>query len=100
MQCVKCGCALPARTPATAALYFDWCDECFVNLLLSERYPRCTAEDLKQVEVNRARSAETKARKKQKKQESETAENGGKKTRKSKKKQEEQGTDLWDYEDE
>jgi hypothetical protein len=89
---------LPARTPATGALYSDWCDECFVSLPLSERYPKCTPEDLRQIEENRAQLAEAKARKKAKKQGETTKENGGKKTRK-KKKQEEQGTDLWDYED-
>lgn len=98
MKCIKCGCELLTRTPPTAALYSDWCDECFVSLPLSERYPQCTAEDLKQIEINRARSAEAKARKKAKKQGEIVTENG-KKARKSKKKQEEEGNDLWNYED-
>lgn len=99
MQCIKCKRELPERTPTTAALYANWCDKCFVKLPLSERYPKCTAEDLRQVEENRVRSAETKARKRAKKQAETAEENGGKKARKSKRKQEEQGTDLWDYED-
>lgn len=99
MQCVKCRCELPTRTPATGVFYSNWCDKCFVTLPLPERYPKCTAEDLKQIEINRARSAEAGARKRAKKQGETTEENGDKKTRKSKKKQEEQGTDLWEYQD-